>query len=246
MEDKELTPLKSSSSRTEKYIKLGTALVSTLGPIGTVIGTVVNESITTAQQSRMIDFVNELYFLYKDLKTDVVEMKSEFEKMLSDSCNSLLFELAMKASAETNSNKLHHCYAFYIFNTVQNKQLEDVQHERLFRLISSLSEYEVLMLIGYSNPRFIGEESDFDKQYEEILFSKSRTTDASNSDQIFNAFYDQYLISLEQKGLISMPLELKQKRDKLILEKRNPSITTMGQLVVQAIYDEAFFVKENK
>ena len=242
MEDKELTTLNNSSSRIGKYIKLGTALVSSLGPLGSVIGTIVNESITNAQQARMVEFVNELYSLYNDLKKDVEDIKTEFEKMLSDSCNSLLFELAMKASAESNSNILHHCYAFYIFNTVQNKQLEDVQHERLFRLISSLSEYEVLMLIGYSNPRFIGEESDFDKQYEEILFSKSRTTDASDSDQIFNAFYDQYLISLEQKGLISMPLELKQKRGKLILEKRNPSITPMGKLVVQAIYDVTFFL----
>lgn len=111
----EIKPLDNSSSRTEKYIKLGTALVSSLGPIGTVIGTVINESISAAQQSRMIDFVNELYFLYKKLNKDVQDLKIDFEKMLSDSCNTLLFELAMKASAETNSNKLHHCYAYYIF-----------------------------------------------------------------------------------------------------------------------------------
>ena len=216
----EIKPLDNSSSRTEKYIKLGTALVSSLGPIGTVIGTVINESISAAQQSRMIDFVNELYFLYKKLNKDVQDLKIDFEKMLSDSCNTLLFELAMKASAETNSNKLHHCYAYYIFNTVQNKQLEDVQHERLFRLISSLSEYEAIMLIGYSNPRFIFEENAFDKKYEDILFEKSRVTDAPSSEQIFNAFYDQYNISLEQKGLVSMPLELKQIRDKFTLEKK--------------------------
>lgn len=244
--DKELMSLNTSSSKMEKYIKLGSALVSSIGPLGTVIGTIINESITSAQQSRMIDFVNELYFLYRDLKKDITNLKSDFEKMLSDSCNTLLFELAMKASAETNSNILHHSYAFYIFNTVQNQQLEDVQHERLFRIISSLSEYEILMLIGYSEQGSLFNASDFDKQYEDIIFEKSRTFGASDSEKIFNAFYDQYNVSLEQKGLISTPIELNQKNKKVVIEKKRPVITAMGQLVVQTIYDEEFFMKEFK
>lgn len=239
----ELEKLEVRSSKLEKYTKLGTGLVSSLGPIGAVIGTIINESISSAQQSRMVDFVNELFELYKKQNKELEDIKTAFEKMFADSCNTLLFELAMKASANSNSNKIHHCYAYYIFKIINSKQLNDIQQERLFRLITSLSEYEILMLIGYSIPRALGKESDFDNKYHDILFPKSRELKSPMSNQIFNAFYDQYNISLEQKGLIAMPLQLKQTKNELVIEKKKPTITKIGQLVVQAIYDEDFFFK---
>lgn len=240
-----LQPLESQSSRTEKYVKLGTAFISSLPPIGTLISTVINESISSAQQSRMIDFVNELLNLYQKQNKEIEEIKHGFETMLSTACNTLLFELAMKASADTNSNLLHHCYAYYIFNTVKEKALEDIQQERLFRIISSLTEYEIIMLIGYSNPRFIGRDSNFDNKYADIVFPKSRTIGSPKSDVIFNAFFDQYLISLEQKGLITRKPEIQENNLKFSLKYNPPHISTIGELVVEAIYDEDFLLKNN-
>jgi len=240
--DNELQPLENKSSRTEKYVKLGAAFISSLNPIGTVISTVINESISSAQQSRMVDFVNELLKLYQQQNKEIEEIKKEFETMVTTAEKTLFFELAMKASAESNSNILHHCYAYYIFNTVKAKKLEDVQHERLFRLISSLSEYEIIMLIGYRNPRFIGRDSEFDDEYEEIVFPRTRTMGSPESDVIFNAFFDQYVISLEQKGLISRKTEIKEKNLKFTLQYTPWHITTIGELVVDAVYDENFML----
>ena len=244
--EKSLQPLDNKSSQIEKYVKLGSAFLSSLSPIGTVIATVINEAISSAQQSRMIDFVNELLKLYQEQNSEIGKIKKSFEDMVTNSANTLLFELAMKASADTNSNILHHCYAYYIFKTIKEKKLEDVQHETLFRLISSLAEYEIIMLIGYSNQSGIGNASEFDNEYEDIVFPRSRTVGSPESDKIFNAFFDQYLISLEQKGLITRKPEIKEKNLKFSLSYKSPNITTMGEIVVDAIYDENFMLQRVK
>ena len=241
--DNDLQPLDNNTPRSEKITKLATSILSAFGPVGSVVSTIVNESISAAHQQRIVDFLNELYFLFKQQNEAIEDIQHSFEKMMSDNCNTLLFEQAVKASLETNSNILHHCYAFYIFNNVKEKKLEDVQHERLFKVISSLSEYEIIMLIGYSKPRFIGEESEFDKEFEDILMPRSRTMESPESDVIFNAFYDQYMISLEQKGLLTRKPEIKENNLKFSLKYNPPAITIMGELVVDAIYDEDFFLK---
>lgn len=189
--DNDLQPLDNNTPRSEKITKLATSILSAFGPVGSVVSTIVNESISAAHQQRIVDFLSELYFLFKQ----------------------------------------------------QNEAIEDVQHERLFKVISSLSEYELIMLIGYSKPRFIGEESEFDKEFEDILMPRSRTMGSPESDVIFNAFYDQYMISLEQKSLLIRKPEIKENNLKFSLKYTPPAITIMGELVVDAIYDEDFFLK---
>ncbi len=242
----ELQPLDNNTSRIDKLSKIGTAALSSFGPLGAIISKMIDESISSAHQQRIIDFLNELYELYKKQEQEIDNIKKSFEKMLNDNCNTLLFEQSVKAALDTNSNVLHHCYAFYLFNLVNNKQLEDVQHERLLKIISSLSEYELLMLIGYSIPSFVNNISDFHKQYADILFSRVETIKSPEEDIVFNAFREQYIISLEQKGLIERKTEVKGSNLKLSLEKRNPKITRIGKILVNAIYDEDFFKSENK
>ena len=43
-----------------------------------------------------------------------------------------------------------------------------------------------------------------------------------------------------------MPLELKQASNKLNLEKKHPSITTIGRIVVDAVYDEEFMISDSE
>lgn len=242
----DLQPIDNNSKRSEKITKLATTIISTFGPIGSIVSTIVNESISSAHEQRIIDFLNELYSLFKKQNKAIGDIQNSFEKMMSDNCNTLVFEQAVKASLETNSTILHHCYAFFIFNNVKEKKLEDVQHERLFRLIASLSEYEIIMLIGYSKPRFIGRDSEFDDEYEDIVFPRSRTIGSPEEDVIFNAFFDQYIISLEQKGLITRRPDIKQNNLKFSIQYTSPQITTIGELVVEAIYDEEFMLKKDE
>ena len=234
-------PLNTESSKVEKYIKLGTAFVSSLGPIGTLIRTIIDDSISPAQQSRIIDFANELYALYQKQNSDLQNLREMFEKMLSDNTTTLLFELAAKASVNTNSTLLHHCYAYYIFNNLNNKSMNDIQREKLLRVISELNKYEIIHLINFSIPSYLGEEDSFFSHHEEILMRHSTYIGAPDEDIKFNAFYDQYNVTLEQKGLVFGTPEVK--NGKIDFDKKKYKITQFGRLVVEAIYDEDFFEK---
>ena len=144
----EIQPLTLESSKLEKYVKLGTAIMSSTGPIGSIISTIINDSICAAQNSRMVDFVNELYFLFQKQNKGLENIKEKFEKLFSNSAHTLLFELCVKASVETNSNTLHHCYAYFIFNAIANKTLEESRNEKLLRTLFELTEEEIIHLIN--------------------------------------------------------------------------------------------------
>ncbi len=240
--EKSLQPLENNTTRTEKYVKLGAAFISTLSPIGSVISTVINESISSAQQSRMIDFVNELLKLYQEQNREIEEIKKAFETMVSTAGNTLLFELAMKASANTNSNMLHHCYAYIIFNSIENKSLEDSRNEKLLRTLSELTEEEIIHLINFSQSKGMFTSSEFDKKYEEIIMPKSRS-DRLLENEIHNAFRNEYILTLEQKGLVTI---LKRLDGNYPINFNDVRITDYGYLIIKAIYDENFFGKINK
>lgn len=236
--EKELKPLENKTSRTEKYVKLGTALLAAAGSIGTVISTIINESISSAQQVRIIDFVNELYSLYEKQNIEIEKIKQTVEKILSNNGIELIFEIALRSSAETNSNIKHHCYAEFIFNAVENKKLEDSRNEKLLRMLSELTEEEIILLISFSQPKVLGYTSEFDEKYEEIIMPKSRADHIPEND-IHNAFRDEYILTLDQKGLITVAL--KNNGTKLPISTKDISITDYGSLLVESIYDEDFF-----
>lgn len=240
--EKELVPLNQSSSKLEKYVKLGTALISSAGPIGATIATVINDSICAAQNSRMVDFVNELYFLFQEQNKEIENIKTKFEMLFSNSASTLLFELCEKASVQTNSNTLHHCYAYFIFNSIENKTLEDSRNEKLLQTLSELKEEEIIYLINFTQHKALGCSSEFDDKYKEIIMPKSRT-DHIPENEIHNAFRDEYILTLEQKGLIT--IIMKNNGTKLPISNNDVHITDYGKLLVEAIYDENFFGKLN-
>ena len=217
--------------------------MSSTGPIGSVISTIINDSICAAQNSRMVDFVNELYFLFQKQNKGLENIKEKFEKLFSNSAHTLLFELCVKASVETNSNTLHHCYAYFIFNAIANKTLEESRNEKLLRTLFELTEEEIIHLINFSQSKTLFNSSDFDYKYEEIIMPKSQTVHIPEND-IHNAFRDQYILTLEQKGLIT--IALKYNGTKLPISNKDVNITDYGSLLVDAIYDEDFFGKIKK
>lgn len=158
--------------------------------------------------------------------------------MKTDKNNLLLFELSARYSMETNSNIKHHCYAEFIFNTIENKKLEDSRNEKLLRTLSELTEEEIILLISFSQPKVLGYTSEFDEKYEEIIMPKSRADHIPEND-IHNAFRDEYILTLDQKGLITVAL--KNNGTKLPISTKDISITDYGSLLVESIYDEDFF-----
>ena len=80
-----------------------------------------------------------------------------------------------------------------------------------------------------------------DKKYEDIIMPKSRT-DHVLENEIHNAFRNEYILTLEQKGLITI---IKRLDANYPINTNDVRITDYGNLLVEAIYDEEFFGKIN-
>lgn len=159
-----------------------------------------------------------------------MELQQRLEKIKTDKKSSLLFENAIFYSMQTESEIKYHCYAFYVFNAIENFSIPDIQKEQVLKSISLLNETEILLLIYLEHISF--EESDFHKKYADYIDRHSACGD--EDDKIFNAMQDSYLNNLVVYGIASA------KDD----PKKGPSsfyLLPYGHIVYDAIFDEEYF-----
>lgn len=231
--EKKIESIKNNS--TDKVVFVLKSLFGLIPNVGSIAAELISWIIPNQRIDRICDFIEQL-----SIKVEKLEKSQNLwiEKLKNDKNNLLLFELSARCSMATNSNIKHHCYADFVFNAVENKKLEDSRYEKLLRTLSELTEEEVIHLINFSQPKVLGYSSEFDKKYEEIIMPKSRTDHIPEND-VHNAFRDEYILTLEQKGLIT--ITLKHNGTKLPISTRDITITSYGSLLVESIYDEDFF-----
>lgn len=242
MGGKELINSTNTSLKTNKNDVILSILKGLLGIVpyaGSALGEIIAWSIPNQRIDRACAYLEQLANQISKI-SDI--QNSWIEKLKSSRSNLLLFELATKYSIETNSNILHHCYAYFIFNAIENKTLEDSRNEKLLQTLSELKEEEIIHLIKFSQYKVLGFLSEFDDKYEKIIMPKSQTDHITEND-IHNAFRDQYILTLELKGLIT--IIMKNNGTKLPISDKDVHITDYGRLLVEAIYDEEFFERIN-
>jgi hypothetical protein len=200
-------------------------------------GDVLCNVIPNQRLDRVVDYLREL-------SLRVSNIEDFLNKLKEDKACLLLFETGCTDSSRTESHICRHCYAYYVASAVEHKKLNDLEGEKLFRSITELTEIEIIHLISYSQHSALYNPSPFDKKYQDIIMEHSRQLHGKEEDLIFNAFYDEYNKTLEQKGMISGKQVYNDK--KKIFEQQRPYITDYGRPVVDAIYDEEFFLKEEK
>lgn len=212
-------------------------------PIGaSFITDVVFSFIPNQREDRIADFLKELSAQFDKYQEKICELEKWINVAKESKKQIRLLELGFQAAVQTNSNTLHHCYAYFVFNAIENKTLEDSRNEKLLQTLSELKEEEIIHLINFSQHKALGCSSEFDDKYKEIIMPKSRT-DHIPENEIHNAFRDEYILTLEQKGLIT--IIMKNNGTKLPISNNDVHITDYGKLLVEAIYDENFFGKLN-
>ena len=237
----------SANQNNEKFLKTNatdyivSVLKGLLGIIpyaGSAAGEVVSWTIPNQRIDRISKYIE--YIAKRIVKLENTQ-KEWLEKLKNSKNNLLLFELATKYSMETNSDILHHSYAYLVFDSIENKNLDDSRNEKLLRTLSELTEDEIIHLINFSQDKALFSSSEFDKKYEDIIMPKSRT-DHIPENEIHNAFRNEYILTLEQKGLITI---IKRLDGNYPINTKDVRITDYGYLLVEAIYDEDFFGKIN-
>ena len=211
-------------------------------PVGSsFITDVVCSLIPKQREDRITDFLKELSAQFDSYQQKVDNLEKWINLIKENSGQLHLLELGFQFAVETDSNFLHHCYAYYIFNNINNKSMDDIQREKIFKVIAELNEYEIVHLLNFLHPSFLYNPSDFFLKFEHILMPKSRNIDVPDEVKEFNAFFDYYKVSLEQKGLLVGKPEIK--NGVINFDKKKYSITPFGKLVAEAINDEEFFTK---
>ena len=142
-----------------------TATCSFIPFIGTGIAEVINYSILDNRRERVLNFIKELSDCVVSQKKQIMELQQRLEKIKTDKKSSLLFENAIFYSMQTEVEIKYHCYAFYVFNAIENFSIPDIQKEQVLKSISLLNETEILLLVYLGQNRALFEDSDFHKKY---------------------------------------------------------------------------------
>ncbi|WP_296012457.1 hypothetical protein [uncultured Treponema sp.] len=198
--------------------------------IGTGIAEVINYFIPDNRWERVLNFIKELSDCVVSQKKQITELQQWLEKIKTDKKSSLLFENAIFYSMQTESEIKHHCYAFYVFNAIENSSISDIQKEHVLRTISLLNETEILLLIYLEHIAF--EESDFHKKYADYIDRHSACGD--EDDKIFNAMQDSYLNNLVVYGIAAAKNDPKRGLSSFYL-------LPFGHIVYDAVFDEEYF-----
>ncbi|HBF68328.1 MAG TPA: hypothetical protein DDW20_03300 [Firmicutes bacterium] len=220
----------------DKFLEITKSSITTVCSfipfIGTGIAEVINYFIPDNRRERVVNFIKELAGYISKHDKKIIELQQWLEKIKANKKSSLLFENAIFYSMQTESKIKHHCYAFYVFNAIENSSISDIQKEQVLRSISLLNETEILLLIYLGHDRFLFEESDFHKKYTDYIDRHSACGD--EDDKIFNAMQDSYLNNLVVYGIASA------KDD----PKKGPSsfyLLPYGHIVYDAVFDEEYF-----
>lgn len=200
--------------------------------IGTGVAEVINFFIPDNRRERVVNFIKELSDCVVSQKKQIMELQQWLEKIKTYKKSSLLFENAIFYSMQTESEIKHHCYAFYVFNAIENSSISDIQKEPVLKSISLLNETEILLLMYLGYDSFCFEESDFHKKYADYIDRHSAC--GNEDDKIFNAMQDSYLNNLVVYGIAAA------KND----PKKGPSsfyLLPYGHIVYDAVFDEEYF-----
>ena len=221
------------SNRPDKNVTLLKVAISAFlpGSAGNLLSEIVGSLIPNQQMDRVVDFIKELNSIVEENTKNISNMEELLSKINSSKKNLLLFEQAIRYSAQTELLIKHHSYAYFIFNLLAEKEYDEVEKEYILKTISELNEIEILLIIALQNIELLLEESTFFDKYGKYIQRKSDC--GSQKEKDFNSLQDAYFCDLVIKGIA----EGTGKGEGI----HNFGITSFGTIVCNAIYDEKFF-----
>lgn len=221
------------SNRTDKNVAFIKAAISSLlpGAAGNLLSEIVGTLIPNQQMDRVVDFIKELNNTVEENSKKIKNIEELLSKIYSTKANLLLFEQAIRYSAQTESLIKHHSYAYFIFNLIEKKEYEEVEKEYILKTISELNEIEIILIIALENIDLILDESLFYDKYGKFIQRKSDC--GSQEEKDFNSLQDAYFCDLVIKG-IAVGTGAGE-------GIHNYGITSFGAIIYNAIYDEKFF-----
>ena len=214
---------------TQKVIN---SVCSAIPFVGTAISEFITYFISDNRRERIVKLLKELVVVVEQQGKRIEDLQTWIDNLKNNKMFSLLFETVLLNSMKTESSKKLHCYAYYVFSIIENKQIEDVQKEAILQTIEKLNEYEILHIIYLGHDKYQPYESDFHKKYG--CYIDRHTACGNEDDKRFNAMQDTYLNNLVVYGIATCTNDPKRGISSFAL-------VSYGEIIFKAIYDETFF-----
>jgi len=219
------------------FTKAGLSLIPIAGPF---ISEIIGNIIPNQRFERVAKYLETL-----KSKLDSVEDQNIILQLTTDRNMLLLFENTIKHSSETNSEEKYDYYSEFIINALQDKTTEQIQRERILKIISELNEIEIVLLIYFSLRPTIGMNNSFIESKKDLLFPHQRTMNEPVENGYSHDFKQQYIENLERHKLLRSKVEIDRNTKMPLVDvfsgqlKRSSSdITILGDLVVRFIGGE--------
>ncbi len=220
-------------NRTDKNVTILKAAISSILPgfAGNLFSEIMGSLIPNQQMDRVIDYLRELSNIVSDHENKIKNIEEFISKITSSKSNLLLFEQTIKYSAQTESEIKHHSYAYFIFNTIIEKDYDEIEKEFILKTISELNCTEILLIISLENVELMLDENSFCDKYGKYILRQSESGTQKEKD--FNTLQDTYFCDLVIKGIA-----IGTGNGQGI---HNFGITRFGTNICNSIYDENFF-----
>lgn len=221
------------SNRTDKNVAILKVAISSFLPgcAGNIVSEIIGSLIPNQQMDRVIEYLKELSNIVSEHEDRIKSIEEIISKIESSKENLLLFEQTIRYSAQTESEIKHHSYAYFIFNTIIDKNFDEIEKEFILKTISELNDTEILLIIALENGKLVLDASPFYDNYGKYIFRQSESGTQEEKD--FNSLQDAYLCDLVIKGIAIGTGSG--------VGIHNFGITRFGTMVCNAIYDEVFF-----
>lgn len=217
------------NNRTDKNVAILKSALSNIPIVGNLLAEIMGSLIPNQQMDRVIRCITELVEISKRNETEIRDINKFFDKIKEKPINTLLFEQMVRYASQTESMIEHHCYAYYVFNAINDPRMEDVGKASVLRLISEFNEVEIILLLYLGNK----DNSEFYEKYKNFIDRRSNYD--SDEDKNFNAMQDAYLNNILVKGLSTA------------VDDPNKGVSSFhllpfGQIVCEALFDEKYFI----
>ncbi|MDV6316537.1 hypothetical protein [Idiomarina sp. HP20-50] len=212
-------------------------LKSVLGAVpvaGSLLSEIAGTVIPNQRVDRIADFARKL-----ELRVSHLE-HSFFEREIKNEEFTDLVEESLRQAARATTDDRREYLASLLATSLNSKDIEYAESHHLLRILSELSDIEVIWLRFYSNPS-LGGDDEFRDLHKDVLGPVEAALGSDQNEIDKEALQKSYKAHLERLGLISGKVKTDKNKnpefDKLSGEFKRQSLrtTALGGLLLRNI-----------
>ncbi len=214
-----------------------------------IVGPIISEVVGAIIPNQRIDRIDALLKALEN-KVSILEDNNKYINKLREIDKIAIFEeVAIQASRTNNNDRINHL-ASILKNSITDITYDYDRYQQILRLISEISEVEVVILKYYSLPEYQDEWNEFRTRYDAVITKKLVHSQSREEEIIDMAFFDYNRNHLNRLNLLDIRYKSIKKNELPEFDQKTGSIKASGYKIthigreVLRIIDELSNTKE--